>query len=155
MRWKGMVMMMTENNEEINAREWEKQFQTAKKDIEIHFARYGPEAEKRDVITYIQSRISSADRLNLFVNNDNLGGDHYPGKAKELRIAYTFNGVLYEELLDEGEMLVIPKLTEAQAEFNGVLFLVKPLLDNIGAGLVILALAYGISLIVKVFKNDS
>ncbi len=101
------TMQDTENQD---TNDWEKQFQTARKDLEVHYAKYGTEAEKRDVISYVTSRISLAGRLNLLVNNDNLGGDHYSGKAKQLHIIYTFNGVLCEEDLDEGEMLVIPKL---------------------------------------------
>lgn len=132
------------------------------KDLKIHYARYGLDIHNRDVIELINMDISSHDRLNLLVNNNNLGGDYYYGQKKQLHIIYTFNGVLCEERLNEGELLVIPKL---HTQINGVTeelelitqqpdtvsrsMLLGILLDNIGTGLVVLAVAFGISQIVK------
>ncbi len=132
-----------------DAHEWEEQFQTARDDLEIHYARYGSDTEKRDVIHFIKARLSPHSRLNLLVNSANLGGDYYPGNPKQLHIIYTFNGVLYEERLDEGEMLVIPKLLIIETAEPSTL------LDSVGIAAVVVALFWGISRIVKVFRDES
>ena len=87
----------------------EEMMTTTENDLFINFAGYGTEAYRKDVIDCINEQISPNDRLNLLVSNDNLGGDFYPGQVKQLHIIYTFNGVLYDEWLGEGELLVIPR----------------------------------------------
>lgn len=90
------------------------------KDLEIHYARYGSITHKKDVVKIIEEQVSPHQRLNLLINNDNLGGDLYPGKEKKLHIIYTFNGILCEENLNEGEILVIPKLATGVQETNSI-----------------------------------
>ncbi len=103
---KAMLEMVSLTNKLL--RNWEKK---EKVDLEIYYARYGSTVHKRDAIDIIEQQISPHQRLNLLINNDNLGGDFYPGEEKQLHIIYTFNGILYEEKLNEGEILSIPKLT--------------------------------------------
>ncbi len=126
-------------------------------DLEIHYAKYGSDAQKRDVIDYIDEQISSNDRLNLLVNNDNLGGDHYSGKPKQLHIIYTFNGVLYEEKLDEGEMLIIPEIGAKTTENRSAAwhYLISKLLDSASGVLITAILLWGISRIVRAWRFDT
>ncbi len=110
------------------------------KDLEIHYARYGMDTHKSDVIDPLREQISPHQRLNLLINNDNLGGDFYPGKEKQLHIIYTFNGILYEEKLNEGEVLSIPKLAVEVRKT-----------DDLPSSIIlaVLSLVLGISLVIK------
>ena len=114
-----------------------------KVDLKIHYARYGSAARKDDVLYIVKDQISPHQRLNLLINNDNLDGDFYPGKKKQLHIIYTFNGILYEEKLNEGEVLSIPKLAVGGVQETGKL----PSGTNII--LAVLSLILGIGLIIR------
>ncbi len=119
-------------------------------DLTIHYARYGSVVDKRDVLEIIDDQVSPYDRLALLVNNDNLGGDFYSGVVKQLHIIYTFNGVLCEERIDEGGMLVIPKPSIVEiVEGDNVL------LDSIGIAVIAAALFWGISQVVRSWKNNA
>ena len=113
-----------------------------KVDLKIHYARYGSVARKDDVLYIVKDQISPHQRLNLLINNDNLDGDFYPGKKKQLHIIYTFNGILYEEKINEGEVLSIPKLAIEVQEAG-------KLLSGINIILAVLSLILGIGLVLK------
>lgn len=113
-----------------------------KVDLKIHYARYGSVARKDDVLYIVKDQISPHQRLNLLINNDNLDGDFYPGKKKQLHIIYTFNGILYEEKINEGEVLSIPKLAIEVQEAGR-------LLSDTNIILAILSLILGIGLVLK------
>lgn len=96
-------------------------------DLTIHYAQYGTSTVKKDVIDIVTKRITSNDRLNLLVSNDTFGGDFLPGKHKFLHIIYTFNGIFYDERIDELDLLIIPKpqiikLIEKQSN-NGLILI--------------------------------
>jgi len=112
------------------------------RDLEIHYARYGTDAQKDDVIDVVKEQVSPYERLNLLIDNDNLGGDFYPGKEKQLHIIYTFNGILYEEELDEGEVLTIPKLAMEAQRTNSIS-------NDASVILAVLSPVLGISLVLK------
>ncbi len=126
-------------------------------DLEIYYARYGLDAHNRDVFDCINDEISPNDRLNLLVSNDNLGGDFYPGQPKQLHIIYTFNGVPYEERLDEGELLTIPKQSNISdnALSESVGFGLFVLLKGVSFGIGVVALSWGASRIVKAWRFDT
>lgn len=113
-----MVSLMRKLLSEKNLKAEKVETLKQNRDLEIHYARYGTDVQKDDVVDFLEERISSHQRLNLFVDNDNLGGDFYPGKEKQLHIIYTFNGILYEGEFNEGQVLSIPKLVTETPETN-------------------------------------
>ena len=123
-------------------------------DLEIHYARYGLRLHSRDVIDCVDEQISPNDRLSLLVSNDNLGGDFYPGQEKYLHIIYTFNGVLYEEEVNEGELLTIPKQSNISDNtlLDDVGFALFVLLRGISFGISVVALSWGSSRVVKAWR---
>ncbi len=78
-------------------------------DLNIYYAQYGTKISKKDVLSIIRKKVSKHDRLYFIVSNENLGGDFLPGVHKFLHIIYTFNGILYDEVINELEPLIIPK----------------------------------------------
>ncbi len=131
-RWRFIRNSCTKNTEDLQSydnkamletvsltnkllRNWEEKEEV---DLEIHYARYGSTAQKRDVLDIIEQQVSPHQRLNILVNNDNLSGDFYPGEEKQLHIIYTFNGMLCEEKLSEGEVLSVPKLVTGMSKTN-------------------------------------
>ena len=126
-------------------------------DLEMHYARYGLRLHSRDVIDCVDEQISPNDRLNLLVSNDNLGGDYYPGQLKHLHIIYTFNGLFYDEELDEGEFLTIPKQFSSLEEItlqDSIGFGLAILLRSVAFGLGVIALGWGISRVVRAWRFD-
>jgi len=81
--------------------------------LKIHSALYGYRGYMRDVTNEIDSR-RQGNKITLPVINENLGGDWYPGKTKELWLLYTLNGISKFIIVSEGEILTIPKFEIVQ-----------------------------------------
>lgn len=70
-------------------------------------AMYGAEGKTRDVTEILRSRIQEG-KLELFVSNDNLGGDPVPGVVKKLQVVYSYVGQEHSITVDERETLSLP-----------------------------------------------
>ena len=77
------------------------------RELRITRARYGAGDRWLDVTNTLQNLVSS-NRLNIKVNNTNMGGDPAEGQQKELEIEWAYRGRRQESRLREGEYLNLP-----------------------------------------------
>lgn len=73
----------------------------------IKHASYGAEDTMYDVTSILNSHILE-NKIDMFVSNDNLGGDPIRGVKKVLRILYSYSGQIYELEFHEGERIILP-----------------------------------------------
>jgi len=89
-------------------------------------AQYGDGRRMKDVTELLNSRIA-ANRLELLINNANLGGDPAPAVKKAIIVDYEYNGRAATARLAEGETLRLPegvtsvpaKITIVKALYTG------------------------------------
>lgn len=90
---------------------------TGTSELQIVSASYGADNRFMDVRERMQSSVQNG-RLNLQVNNSSMGGDPNQGRAKTLRLRYTWDARTYDVTARENQRLTIP--TEQQInETNG------------------------------------
>jgi len=75
--------------------------------LRITKAQYGDGRRMRDVTSILNGKIA-ANRLELAINNANLGGDPAPAVKKFVTIEYEYNGRAATARLAEGETLRLP-----------------------------------------------
>ncbi len=79
----------------------------ADKKLHVQSASYGAGSTTSDVTKLLNSKIV-AGRLEILVNNDNLGGDPAPKIAKELRLQYSYDGQVHSRVIPENQNLSLP-----------------------------------------------
>jgi hypothetical protein len=75
--------------------------------LRITKARYGAGRRWLDVTSTLQNLVTN-NRLNVKVNNTNMGGDPADDRPKELEVEWTYRGRRQESRLREGEYLDLP-----------------------------------------------
>jgi hypothetical protein len=92
--------------------------------LRITKAQYGDGRRMKDVTEILNGKIT-ASRLELVINNANLGGDPAPAVKKAITVDYEYNGRAATAKLAEGETLrlpegvAVPTLTIAKALYTG------------------------------------
>jgi hypothetical protein len=77
-------------------------------DLRITSATWGAYNRTRDVTGMLQGQVSRDGRLEMKVNNTNLGGDPAPGETKTLTVRYFYQGRQLNRTLREGDTLRLP-----------------------------------------------
>ena len=77
-------------------------------ELYITVALYGTDDVIRDVTKKVQEQVAY-NRLNLRVDNSNLGGDPAPGYPKALTLTYTINGKTDTIVAREQQTIKIPE----------------------------------------------
>jgi hypothetical protein len=75
--------------------------------LEILEATYGAGDRRRDVTSFVRSRVRG-NALQVLVSNGAMGGDPAEGQRKRLRVIYLWQGLRYQLTAGEGETLAIP-----------------------------------------------
>jgi hypothetical protein len=68
---------------------------------------YGAQGKMNNVTDILKSKMREG-RLEIFVSNDDLGGDPIPGVVKQLEVAYSYGGKEYSATVKEREKLSLP-----------------------------------------------
>jgi hypothetical protein len=82
----------------------------------INRASYGSARQSRDVTALLNSQVRNG-QLNLQVNNQTMGGDPAPGRAKSLNIEFSQHGRIQQRSVREGDNLQL--LVDTSATNNG------------------------------------
>ncbi len=77
------------------------------KQLKIQGASYGVGNSTKDVTQLLASKIM-ANKLEIQINNDNLGGDPAPKMPKELRITYSYGNKVFSKTIQENDGLNLP-----------------------------------------------
>jgi hypothetical protein len=85
----------------------EEGYERHERGLRILRAYYGAEGQFRNVTEAVRSRVDDG-RLHLRVDNDNLGGDPFPGVHKSLRVLYLYDGERRNIVVDEKTDLQLP-----------------------------------------------
>lgn len=75
--------------------------------LKVLDAQYGAAGKFYEVADLLNDRVA-ADRLELLVSNENMGGDPAFNTEKQLSIEYWFSGKKLSKTIKEGEMLILP-----------------------------------------------
>ncbi len=70
-------------------------------------AQYGADYRFRDVTALLNSRLQG-DQLSMRINNDSMGGDPAPDRAKILTVSYEYNGQPGQVVVNERDTLTLP-----------------------------------------------
>jgi hypothetical protein len=76
--------------------------------LQIFRAYYGDDGQFINVTDALRSYIGADGRINILVNNMNMGGDPFPGHRKLLRVLYSFNGERRHVIVEEKTYLQLP-----------------------------------------------
>jgi hypothetical protein len=99
--------------------------------LRITKAMYGDGRRMRDVAALLTSRVT-ANRLELAVTNENLGGDPAPAVKKSIVVDYEYNGQPASVTIAEGQTLLLPPAAASPAVSSGTLRVTRAIY---GAGL--------------------
>ncbi|MBI2689210.1 MAG: hypothetical protein HYX27_23140 [Acidobacteria bacterium] len=80
--------------------------------LRITKAQYGDGRRMKDVADVLTSKIS-ANRLELVISNNNLGGDPAPAVKKYIAVVYDYNGRTGNVKVNEGDTLLLPTNNDA------------------------------------------
>ena len=69
---------------------------------------YGSGKQRHNITAALNADVHDG-RLQMPVNNDTMGGDPAKNKPKTLTVSYTFDGRLYQVILNENDFLDLPR----------------------------------------------
>jgi len=87
--------------------------------LRITRAQYGDGRRMKDVTEILNSKIAS-NRLELAIQNANLGGDPAPAEKKHIIVEYEYNGRAATANLAEGQTLILPDGMRTVAPVTGL-----------------------------------
>ena len=75
--------------------------------LQINKAIYGKNGKGVDVTRHLRSQVQN-NRLDIKVNNNNMGGDPNVGSDKTVKVEYTYRGRSSQKVVKEGDRLQLP-----------------------------------------------